>query len=111
MLANVAQATRSNSAINAFIAAAVLDHETGESLEYRQLIKHPKYKQLWSSSYAKELGRLCQGFKGKDSTRPPVDGTDTFHVIDYADIPPDRLKEVCYSNVVCKVRTEKADPD
>jgi hypothetical protein len=111
MLANVAQATRSNSAINAFIAAAVLDHETGESLEYRQLIKHPKYKQLWSSSYAKELGRLCQGFKGKDSTTPPVDGTDTFHVIDYADIPPDRLKEVCYSNVVCKVRTEKADPD
>ena len=112
MLANVAQATRSNSAINAFIAAAVLDHETGESLEYPQLIKHPKYKQLWSSSYAKELGRLCQGFKGKDSsTRPPVDGTDTFHVIDYADIPPDRLKEVCYSNVVCKVRTEKADPD
>jgi hypothetical protein len=57
------------------------------------------------------LGRLCQGFKGKDSTRPPVDETDTFHVIDYADIPPDHLKEVCYSNVVCKVRTEKADPD
>jgi hypothetical protein len=108
MLANVAQ----NSAINAFIAAAVIDHhETGESLEYCQLIKHPKYKQLWSSSYAKKLGRLCQGFKGNDSTRPPVDGTDTFHVIDYADIPPDHLKEVCYSNVVCKVRPEKADPD
>jgi hypothetical protein len=46
MLANAAQATRSNTAINAFIAAAVLDHETGESLEYRQLIKHPKYKQV-----------------------------------------------------------------
>jgi hypothetical protein len=107
MLANAAQATRSNSAINAFIAAAVLDHATGESLEYRQLIKHPKYKQLWSSSYAKELGRLCQGFKGKNSTKPPVNGTDTFHVIDYADIPPDRLKEVCYSNVVCKVRPKK----
>jgi hypothetical protein len=100
MLANIAQATRSNSAINAFIAAAVLDHETGESLEYRQLIKHPKYKQLWSSSYAKELGCLCQGFKGKDSTRPPVDGTDTFHLIDYVDITPNHLKEVSYSNVV-----------
>jgi hypothetical protein len=111
MLVNVAQATRSNSAINAFIAATVLDHETGESLEYRQLYKHPKYKQLWSSSYAKELGRLCQGFKGEDSTRPPVDGTDTFHVIDYADNPPDSLKEVCFSNVVCKVRPEKVDPD
>jgi hypothetical protein len=106
-LANVAQATRANSAINAFIAVAVLDHETGESLKYRQLIKHPKYKQLWSSSYTKELGRLCQGFKGKDSTRPPVDGTDTFHVINYTDIPPSHLKEVCYSNVVCKVCPEK----
>jgi hypothetical protein len=70
MLANITQATRSNSAINAFIAAAVLDHDTGESPEYRQLIKHLKYTQLWSSSYAKELGRLCQGFKGKNSTRP-----------------------------------------
>jgi recombinational DNA repair protein RecT len=39
MLANIAQATRSNSALNAFIAAAVLDLEIGESLEYRQLIK------------------------------------------------------------------------
>jgi hypothetical protein len=61
-----AQATWSNSAINAFIATAVLYHETGKSLEYRQLIKHPKYKQLQSSSYAKELGQLCQGFKGTD---------------------------------------------
>jgi hypothetical protein len=32
MLANITQATRSNSAINAFIAAAVLDHKTGKSL-------------------------------------------------------------------------------
>jgi hypothetical protein len=103
MLANAAQATRTNSAINAFIAAAVPDHETGESLEYRQLIKHPKYKEVWSSSYAKELGRLCQGYKGPDAAKPPVDGTDTFHVIDFADIPPDRLKEVCYSNIVCNI--------
>eukprot|EP00956_Cyclotella_meneghiniana_P023402 scaffold45578_cov41-Cyclotella_meneghiniana.AAC.1 len=111
MLANAAQASRSNADINAFIAAAVLDHETGESLEYRQLIKHPKYKELWSSSYAKELGRLCQGFTSKDPSRKPVDGTDTFHVIDFSDIPADRVKEICYSNVVCKVRPEKADPD
>jgi hypothetical protein len=64
---------------------------------------------VFLSLYAKELGRLC--LKGKDSTRPPVDGTDIFDVIDYADIPPDRLKEVCYSNLVCKVHPEKADPD
>jgi hypothetical protein len=110
MLAHAAQASNSNSSINAFLAASVLDHETGKSLEYRQLIKHPKYNKLWSSSYAKELGRLCQGFTGTTPTGTPVDGTDTFHVINFSDIPPDRLKQVCYSNVVCKVRPEKDDP-
>eukprot|EP00804_Cyclotella_cryptica_P017724 CCRYP_001164-RA/>CCRYP_001164-RA protein AED:0.37 eAED:0.27 QI:0/0/0/1/0.33/0.25/4/0/1265 len=63
------------------------------------------------SSYAKELGRLCQGFTGTTPTKKPVNGTDTFHVINFSDIPPDRLREVCYSNVVCKVRPEKDDPD
>eukprot|EP00804_Cyclotella_cryptica_P006571 CCRYP_021176-RA/>CCRYP_021176-RA protein AED:0.48 eAED:0.43 QI:0/0/0/0.85/0/0/7/0/757 len=63
------------------------------------------------SSYPKELGRLCQDFRGTNPTRKPVNGTNTFHVIIFSDIPPDRLKEVCYSNVVCKVHPEKADPD
>jgi hypothetical protein len=53
MFANVAQATCSNSTTNAFIAAAILDYERGTSLQYWQLIKHLKYQQLWSSSYAK----------------------------------------------------------
>ena len=92
------------------LAASVLDPESGLSLEYRQLVKHPKYKDVWSRSYAKELGRLCQGLKDTDSANK-VTGTDTFHVIDFEDIPKDRLKEVCYSNVVCKVRPEKEDPN
>jgi hypothetical protein len=111
MLANIALATRSSTAITALIAAVILDHDTGQSLEYRQLIKHPKYQEIWSSSYAKELGRLFQGFKGSNSTAPPVNGTNTFHVIDFEDIPTDHLTEVCYSNVVCKVRLEKTDPN
>ena len=111
MLAHTAQASKTNSSFNAFIAASVLDHETGESLEYRQLIKHPKHKDVWSSSYAKELGRLCQGLPGTTPPHKPVAGTDTFHVINFSDIPTDRLKEVCYSNVVCKVRPEKDDPN
>eukprot|EP00804_Cyclotella_cryptica_P019534 CCRYP_014300-RA/>CCRYP_014300-RA protein AED:0.25 eAED:0.24 QI:0/0/0/0.8/0.25/0/5/0/514 len=63
------------------------------------------------STSCQELGRLCQGFTGTNPTRKPVDGTNTFHVINFSDIPPNRLKEVCYSNVVCKVRPEKDDPD
>eukprot|EP00804_Cyclotella_cryptica_P028661 CCRYP_008183-RA/>CCRYP_008183-RA protein AED:0.20 eAED:0.05 QI:0/0/0/0.66/1/1/6/0/1274 len=77
----------------------------------KALVISDTYKDLWSSSYAKELGRLCQGFTGTNPTRKPVDGTNTFHVINFSNIPPDRLKEVCYSNVVCKVRPEKDDPD
>eukprot|EP00804_Cyclotella_cryptica_P031011 CCRYP_013601-RB/>CCRYP_013601-RB protein AED:0.37 eAED:0.20 QI:0/-1/0/1/-1/1/1/0/551 len=111
ILANIAQATRSTAAANALIAAAILDHNTSQSLEYHQLIKHPKYQEIWSSSYAKELGRLCQGLQSSNPTAPPIDGTNTFHVINFADIPPDRLKEVCYSKVVCKVRPDKSDPD
>eukprot|EP00804_Cyclotella_cryptica_P000193 CCRYP_016175-RA/>CCRYP_016175-RA protein AED:0.26 eAED:0.26 QI:0/0/0/0.6/0.75/0.8/5/0/1027 len=98
----------------------VIDAETkaiviSDTVEFRHTYlsppSHPKYQEIWSSSYAKELGRLCQGFQSSNPNTPPVDGTDTFHVIDFTNIPPDRLQEVCYSNVVCKVRPEKTDPD
>ena len=48
----------------------VLDNETGESLEYCQLLQlchHPKYKYVWNTSYSNELGRLCQGVSGNTS--------------------------------------------
>eukprot|EP00804_Cyclotella_cryptica_P025750 CCRYP_002938-RA/>CCRYP_002938-RA protein AED:0.38 eAED:0.38 QI:0/0/0/1/0/0/2/0/236 len=69
------------------------------------------YQEIWSSSYAKELGRLCKGFRSSNPDTPPVDGTDTFYVINFADIPTDHLTEICYSNVLCNVRPEKTDPD
>ena len=59
-------------AYNAFFAAAVLDEETGESLEYRDLIKKYKYKKVWNTSFANELGRLAQGIR-------EVKGTNMIH--------------------------------
>ena len=44
---------------------AVLDGETGELLEYRQLIQRPKYKDVWSKSFANEIGRLAQDIGGR----------------------------------------------
>eukprot|EP00804_Cyclotella_cryptica_P009056 CCRYP_003150-RA/>CCRYP_003150-RA protein AED:0.48 eAED:0.48 QI:0/0/0/1/0/0/2/0/129 len=44
-------------------------------------------------------------------TNQCVQGTDTFYVIDYDNIPFDRRSEIIYSKVVCKVRLEKSDPD
>jgi hypothetical protein len=40
-------------------AYAVLDNETGDLLEYRHLLKHPKYKDAWSQSFGKEIRRLA----------------------------------------------------
>ncbi len=42
-------------------ALSVLDQATGKSLEHHQLCTDPPYKQTWDTSYANELGRLCQG--------------------------------------------------
>ena len=37
------------------LASPVLDNETGDLLEYRHLMKHPKYKDVWSHSFGKEI--------------------------------------------------------
>ena len=50
---------------------SVLDQETGQLLEYRQLLKHPRFKEVWNRSAADEFGRLAQGIGGR------IKGTDT----------------------------------
>jgi hypothetical protein len=41
------------------LAYAVLDDDTGNLLEYRHLIKHPKYKDMWSNSFRNEIRQLA----------------------------------------------------
>ena len=41
--------------VSGLLAAPVMDEETGEMLEFRQLRSHPKYNKLWNASYANEL--------------------------------------------------------
>jgi hypothetical protein len=93
-------------------ALSVLDSSTGEFLEHRQLRRDPRYKATWDTSYANELGRLCQGIgSGTTPTSKRVAGTNTFFLIDYHDIPAHKRKEICHTMVVCEVRPEKDDPD
>jgi hypothetical protein len=94
-------------------AYPVLDASTGQQLEHRQLRRHPAYKQVWDTSYANELGRLCQGIGHDDATatKQRVEGTDTFRPIHYDDIPTDRRSDVTYTRVVCEVRPQKEDPN
>ena len=84
-------------------AGSVLDAETGELLEYRYLIKRPKYKDDWGYSFGNEIGRLAQGMPGR------VEGTNTIFFINRDDVPPDRWKDVTYAQIACNVRPQKEE--
>ena len=73
-------------------------------MEYRHIMKNPKYCQLYATSYSKELGSLAQGIPGK------AEGTNTIYFIEKADIPDERRKGVTYGCVVVAYRPEKSDP-
>jgi hypothetical protein len=87
-----------------FVVHAVLDEESGKILEYRQLIKHPKYADTWTTSYANELGRLTQGIRD-------IPGTNTMRFIHKKDIPQDRLKDVIFWKIVTNFRPQKTEPN
>ena len=61
-------------------AMPFLENETWESLEYSQLLLHPKYKEVWNTSYSNELGRILQdvGSGTSGAKKQRVKGTDTF---------------------------------
>ena len=81
---------------------AVFDEETGKLLEYKQLMKHPKYAKVWARSYANELGRLAQGIRD-------IKGTDTIFFITKQQVPSH--KKVSYGRLVCDVRLHKAEQE
>ena len=89
--------------INAVINA-VLDKDTGELMEYRRLMKNPKYRPLYRNSYAKELGHLTQGMPGL------ADDTNTIFFIPKKDVSFDRWHDVTYGRIVVNYRPEKTDP-
>ena len=62
--ARSAAARRFSAATFHSMANAVLDQDTGEMLEYRQLLQHPKLQEDWELSSANEIGRLAQGVGG-----------------------------------------------
>ena len=84
-------------------AGSVLDTETGELLEYRHLIKNPKFKDDWGYSFGNEIGRLAQGMSGRNT------GTDTIKFIRKSKMPADRWKDVSYARTVCNVRPQKEE--
>ena len=84
--------------------SAVLDEDTGELMEYRKLMKNPKYRPLYQNSYAKEIGRLAQGIPGL------VEGTNTMFFIEKTAVPVGRWRDVTYGQIGVDYRTDKTYP-
>ena len=82
----------------------VHNNETGEYLNYRQLIKNPKHKKVWEISAANEFGRLCQGLSDGR-----VKGTNTIFFIKKDAVPSERRKDITYGNFLCQLRPQKTE--
>ena len=81
----------------------IRDEETGEYLNYRQLLRDPKHKTIWNTSSANEFGRLAQGVGGR------VNPTNTIFFIPYHQVPIDRRKDVTYGSFSCDMKPNKAE--
>jgi hypothetical protein len=78
------------------LAYAVLDNETGNLLEYRHLMKHPKYKDVWTKSFGTEIRRLATT-------------TETIFFVKKDKIPDDRKGDETYARIVCVYCEGKKD--
>ena len=93
------------------VAKSVLDQKSGKQLNYVQLRKHPKFQETWNDYFSNEMGILGQGVvTGNNSIGKRIEGTSTFYVIKFEDIPKDRINEICYTSVVFEVRPGKKYP-
>ena len=81
----------------------IRDEESGEYLNYRQLMQHPKHKIVWETSSANEFGRLAQGVGGR------LKGSNTIFFIKQNQIPMQRRKDVTNGKFVCDLRPNKKE--
>ena len=82
----------------------IYDADTGEYLNYRQLMRSPKHKAIWSKSSANEFGRLANGLKDGR-----VKGTNTIKFIRKDQIPHERRKDVTYGSFRCDIKPNKTE--
>ena len=78
--------------------------DTGKILNYRQLMRNPKYKNNQNTSSANESGRLKNGVCGR--IKNP---TNTIEFIRRNYIPQNRRKDATYGKFVSSVRPEKKE--
>jgi hypothetical protein len=81
----------------------IRNDDTGECLNYRQLIRYPKYQKIWNTLAANEFGRLAQGVGGR------VKATNTIFFIPKDKVPKDRMKDVTYGSFTCNLKPNKTE--
>ena len=86
-------------------ALAVMDRDTGKMMNYRQLIRNLKYKEVWSKSPANEFDILANGVGGR------IKGTNSIKFISKRQVPKNRLRDETYGQFVCIVRPEKEEKE
>jgi hypothetical protein len=84
-------------------ANEIFNEDMGKLMKYRQLITHPKYREVWFHSSANEFGRLAQGVGGC------IQGTNTIFFIHKHQVPTDRWKDITYAKFVCELKPNKAE--
>ncbi len=81
----------------------IRDNDTGEYLNYRQLIRDPKHQKIWNTSAANEFGQLAEGVGSR------VKATNTIFFIPKDKVPKDRMKDVMYRSFSCNLKPNKAE--
>ena len=84
-------------------ALAVMEKDTGQLLNYQQLIRNPKYKKEWKISAANKFGQVAQGVGGR------IKCTNTIKFIFKHRVPKGQFKDVTYGQFVCMVHPEKSE--
>ena len=80
------------------LVGAVIDEETGNSLEFWHLIKLDTYHTIWVKGFGKELNRLVQGIRD-------IPGTYAIDFIPSSNVP--RGESVTYGRIVCTYHPQK----
>jgi hypothetical protein len=78
--------------------------DMGEYLNYRQLCRHPKHKELWEKLAANEFCQLAQRVGNRN---PKEEAKYTINFIPKDKVPKDRMRDVTYGSFSCDYKPNK----
>eukprot|EP00957_Ditylum_brightwellii_P035814 2715094-Ditylum_brightwellii.AAC.1 len=82
-----------NKPYDEYMEIVIVDEDTGRAMEYRDLIKNPKYIDNWKQSFANEIGCLAQGLKRG------INGAKNVLFVRHDEIPDDRKRDATYGRI------------